>query len=268
MNPRITPKGRLTAWSRCIATAGRLRPADAWRNEVARATRDALGATFVTVHTCPPGDLSALQVDTDPGEYDTLIGTLRQRFLGRIEAAGEGWRHGLARAGPVHAPLDHASDPELRAEFSECLAQADLNGYLMMLLQDARGELLGMIIAGTEAASRDVLQRHGTAMKRLTTQASQTLDGALALARACAPPPRAAPTMPLPATSMGIRSASAWPLTARELEVAALIAEGYSALNAAARLGLSVNTVNVHARQIYRKLGVHTRVELANLMRS
>ncbi len=48
-------------------------------------------------------------------------------------------------------------------------------------------------------------------------------------------------------------------LTARELEVLALVAEGRTDAEVAETLVLSIRTVNAHLRSIYRKLDVHTR---------
>jgi non-specific serine/threonine protein kinase len=48
-------------------------------------------------------------------------------------------------------------------------------------------------------------------------------------------------------------------LTARELEVLALVSEGRSDAEVADTLVLSVRTVNAHLRSIYRKLDVHSR---------
>lgn len=53
-------------------------------------------------------------------------------------------------------------------------------------------------------------------------------------------------------------------LTARELEIAGLVANGLSDLNVAKTLGIDEATVGSHLRKVYRKLGVHTRVELAH----
>ena len=51
-------------------------------------------------------------------------------------------------------------------------------------------------------------------------------------------------------------------LTAREREVLALIADGFSNKEIAERLVLSVKTVDRHRENIMRKLNLHTRVEL------
>jgi LuxR family maltose regulon positive regulatory protein len=49
------------------------------------------------------------------------------------------------------------------------------------------------------------------------------------------------------------------PLSEREIEVLQLIAEGLTNQEIAARLYLSLNTVKVHTRNIFGKLGIHHR---------
>jgi LuxR family maltose regulon positive regulatory protein len=51
------------------------------------------------------------------------------------------------------------------------------------------------------------------------------------------------------------------PLSERELEVLQLIAHGLTNREIATRLFLSVNTVKVHSRNIYGKLGAHSRTQ-------
>ena len=55
-------------------------------------------------------------------------------------------------------------------------------------------------------------------------------------------------------------------LTKREMEVVDLISAGYSNNDIAKALFISVYTVNDHTKNIYRKMGVHSRLELANLV--
>lgn len=51
-------------------------------------------------------------------------------------------------------------------------------------------------------------------------------------------------------------------LTIREQEIIRLIASGISTRTIASRLFLSTRTVETHRKNIYRKLGIHTNVEL------
>ncbi|CCQ89672.1 hypothetical protein NITGR_150040 [Nitrospina gracilis 3/211] len=53
-------------------------------------------------------------------------------------------------------------------------------------------------------------------------------------------------------------------LTVREIEVASLVCDGFSDKDIARRLFISPNTVNNHLKNIFRKMEVHTRVQLAH----
>ena len=51
-------------------------------------------------------------------------------------------------------------------------------------------------------------------------------------------------------------------LSRREIEVAQLLSNGFSRLNVAAQLGLSVNTIREYIRRLYTKYGVCNRADL------
>ncbi|TIU18315.1 MAG: helix-turn-helix transcriptional regulator, partial [Mesorhizobium sp.] len=51
-------------------------------------------------------------------------------------------------------------------------------------------------------------------------------------------------------------------LSAREGQIARLLIEGGSAKTIARNLSISPGTVRNHIKQVYRKLGVHSQVEL------
>ena len=56
------------------------------------------------------------------------------------------------------------------------------------------------------------------------------------------------------------------PLTSRERDIATLAAQGESSKAIAARLFLSVRTVNNHLQSVYSKLGVTGRGQLAGVL--
>jgi DNA-binding CsgD family transcriptional regulator len=61
------------------------------------------------------------------------------------------------------------------------------------------------------------------------------------------------------------KPAAGWPsLTEAERRVATLIGSGHTNKSAAAELGVSVNTVGTHLRAVFGKLGIQSRVQLAN----
>lgn len=67
----------------------------------------------------------------------------------------------------------------------------------------------------------------------------------------------------------GARPEYGWEaLTPAEVKVARLIASGHSNKTASAELGVSVNTVGTHLRSVFTKLGVRSRVQLSNLVRT
>ena len=57
-------------------------------------------------------------------------------------------------------------------------------------------------------------------------------------------------------------------LTPTEGRVSLLAAEGLSNQGIAARLSMSENTVKAHLQRVFRKLGIHSREELAARVRS
>jgi DNA-binding CsgD family transcriptional regulator len=57
-------------------------------------------------------------------------------------------------------------------------------------------------------------------------------------------------------------------LTARELAVASLVGRAMTNQQIARRLEISSHTVNFHLRQVFRKLDIRSRVELALLARA
>jgi LuxR family maltose regulon positive regulatory protein len=73
--------------------------------------------------------------------------------------------------------------------------------------------------------------------------------------------PDTQPEQPAPSKTQVPTSELVEPLSERELEVLQLLAEGLTNPEIAARLFLSLNTVKVHTRNIYGKLGAHNRTQ-------
>jgi DNA-binding NarL/FixJ family response regulator len=51
-------------------------------------------------------------------------------------------------------------------------------------------------------------------------------------------------------------------LTQREIEVLTILSKGYSYVEAADIMGISINTLPVHVRHIYKKMGISNRTEM------
>lgn len=72
------------------------------------------------------------------------------------------------------------------------------------------------------------------------------------------------PSLSTPVNASGQTSKEGPMLSAREREVAVLIAKGLSSTQAASKLYVSRNTVETHRYRIFKKLAIHSRAELVD----
>src|SRR5664279_918988 len=107
---------------------------------------------------------------------------------------------------------------------------------------------------------RDVI---GSGLTEFFSRGSRDMVAGAAILRIPGAGPRAERTVYLLRGTSAL-SASC-PLSKREHEVVALLADGYAALNIAARLNLSHATVRNHIQNALRRLEVHSQVELVAL---
>lgn len=241
-------------WHRAMEAASAILPPESWRATLAHALWDTGEVALAGVFTCAPRHLLGAEAAHAPMEYSELAQrSFVERFLPRLERGGYG--SGLANAirGEVYAPFETSPrDEALVARVSrELLAPVGARGMLNVFLLDNASEVIGWISLLTFGDSRDALQECGGKLGTVARYAEATLRHAVDLAAACgAKRPTPAPF------SLSL-------LSARELEVVDLIAQGLSDLNIAERLHISEDTVGSHLRRIFLKLGVHTRVELA-----
>lgn len=241
--------GRVS-WEEACGAASSIAGPSEWRRRLATATMAAADAITVSVMTCPPAYWQRIQYDTVPPRYQPIIERIDNDFRPRIEAAGEDWRAALRRHGPVYAPLEAAAERGLADELRRSLlTPAGIDGWLTGYFVAKDQRLLGFVVVGTRDPDVDALARLREPLTEVATRAATTLETAMELAQGCG-------------VIVPDLDDTSTPLTPRELQIADLVAQGYSNANVAARLDLSANTVGVHVRKIYRKLGVHSRVEL------
>lgn len=243
------------AWSNAARAATALIAAEDWRTRLAGAVRAAAGVPYAHVWTCAPCSPIDYRGVTDPPELVWVIEQVRKRFMPAIEAHNVGWRHGLDRYGLVY-PMPRTSVGNLAEDMQrEVLTPAGIEGFASGLIVDPDKGLLGAVAVGSERSTEHVLERMAAPLAEIVTLAAQTLGAALDLASGCG---AVSPARP------GARPDL--PLTPRERQVSELVAEGYTNLNVAARLGIAEQTVHVHLRRIYGRLGIHSRTELARLV--
>lgn len=143
------------------------------------------------------------------------------------------------------------------------------------LLAAARGELgeaehaLEEAVVGLERLPQPLelgrtLLVLGTVRRRMRQKrrAREALEQAIATFEAL-PVPLWADRAHVELGHIGGRPAAGWELTATERQVAALVAEGLTNREVASRLYVTQKTVEFHLRNVFRKLGVRSRTELA-----
>jgi DNA-binding CsgD family transcriptional regulator len=244
---------RDAAWERCERAAARLAPADKWRTRLAMALHAALpGPNLSLVVTCPLDQVGTVNVAGAP--HDERFATLAPGMMARMEALGWDWRVPHRRFGAVYPALEHMP-AESHATLRGTLAALGMTSSVNALLVTSDERCAGWLALSTRVPEGELIARDGARLARVARLAAATIERALKLAGdAGASLPRAGAS-PVPAV-----------LAAREAEVARLVAAGMSDLAIASRLGIAEATVGTHVHRIYRKLGVHSRVELSQLL--
>ncbi|MFB4306247.1 AAA family ATPase [Actinomadura sp. GTD37] len=203
-----------------------------------------------------------------------------------------GWTDGIgAAAGPGAAPGREALSRRCRALLAECDADAEEHFTEALRLHEAAGAVFDL--ARTELlfghrlrrgrrpraarahlrAALRIFERYGAAP--WTAQARAELRAA---GETVAPPPPPAPPVPERGTGGGRGPDAAPPragsgtggfgtLTAQQAHIARMAAEGATNREIAARLLLSPRTIDHHLRNVFTRLGIRSRVELARLIR-
>ena len=167
---------------------------------------------------------------------------------GHAEAKGQPWA--LARAARVRALL--ASEEEFERQFDEALG---LHAQTPDVFETAR----------TRLAYGARLRRSGSRV-RAREQLRETIELFDDLG---AEPWSSLARVELEATGETARKrdpSTLDQLTPQEVQIALLLAGGSTTREAAAALFLSPKTIEYHLRNIYRKLGIHSRPELAEAM--
>jgi DNA-binding NarL/FixJ family response regulator len=134
---------------------------------------------------------------------------------------------------------------------------ADLLALRQRLPQDAR--ILVLATRPSAAECTQMLSFGATGCLSKETEARDIVSAIHLASRGMHVLPRSA------AAGGGVDRMDGNELTAREAEVLELLQDGRTNADIAAELSIGIETVRTHARNIYRKLGVPSRRELARL---
>jgi DNA-binding CsgD family transcriptional regulator len=176
---------------------------------------------------------------------------IEERLLARTSAGNPALRASFVRAGqqgtgPLVAVGQHGMQTNPAA--ARVVRPAD---------QPMLWEWAAAVIAGLRSADSELELSSGAV---ISARAWPVYDGGV-LAGALV---RIGQNLAAQPATTGAVPIMGWPtLTETERGVAEIIAEGVTNREAAARLYLSPHTIDYHLRQIFRKLGISSRVELA-----
>jgi DNA-binding CsgD family transcriptional regulator len=200
-------------------------------------------------HVTPglPGLLDALRAGLDPAEVRPLVDALDRADRDQGDPGG---RMSPRRVGRQHleaALLEAAGDPAAALDaYRRVLDHAELYRAAHLLADCHHGAARCLLALGDQAGALDQARRAGRLLERWP---GWRRDEVAALLRRLG-------DGPAPAGGAG-------PLTPREREVAALLAEGCSNGEIARRLYISTKTASVHVSNILAKLGMASRAEVA-----
>jgi DNA-binding CsgD family transcriptional regulator len=194
-----------------------------------------------------PGLLAALRSGLDPAEVRPRVDALDRADPGQ---GGPGGRWSPRRVGRQHleaALLEAEGDPAAAlAAYRRVLEHAELYRAAHLLADCHHGAARCLLALGDQAGALDHARRAGRLLERWP---GWRRDEVTALLRRLG-------DGPAPAAGGG-------PLTPREREVAALLAEGCSNGEIARRLYISTKTASVHVSNILAKLAMTSRAEIA-----
>ena len=200
------------------------------------ATERGLGPGQRSLAYCEPEYIVLARILIAQGDLDAAMGLLR-RLSDTAEEGGHTAR--LLETLLLQALAYEAAGRTEGAlqVLEQALGLGEPSGFVHIFVDE--GPSMGHLLH--EAASRGVAADY--ARKLLTAFPVEETEGAASA----------------PATSAN--EALVEPLSARELEVLGLIAQGHTNPEIATKLFLSLNTVKVHTRNIYGKLGAHSRTQ-------
>jgi LuxR family maltose regulon positive regulatory protein len=193
----------------------------------------AAAADLAEKHELP---ISQARVHLAQGDTSAALAVLRP-LRQRVEA--KGWEDGRLKVMVLQAVALHAhGDKEQAVQLlGDALVLAEPGGFIRTFVDE--GPPMARLLY--EALSRGIAPDY---IRRLLAAFTDAEPEKTNLSKSQAP-----------------ESELVEPLSERELEVLQLIAEGLTNQEIASRLFLSQNTVKVHTRNIYGKLGAHHRAD-------
>jgi len=173
-------------------------------------------------------------------EKEAEIADEATEFLDRLfeTAQDRRWNRGVIEILILRSLLDKEQSlvPSAIQHLEQALLLAEPGGFVQVFVNEGP-EMAALLY---EALSRDIAPRHVQRLLDAYPASGQERE---------------------PYSSQPEDEDWVEPLSEREIEILTLIAEGLTNQEIAAKVYLSPNTVKVHTRNIYRKLGVNSRTQ-------
>lgn len=221
LSPSFLPAWRAT-WARLLLQQGDLSDAVEWAKQVAPEAPD-------SVHL--KGTYAQARVELALGKPGAAMDAVSRLLEGARTQGLTMWVvRGLALQALIHRTRGHQA--QALSALGEALTRGAPEGYVRSFVD--LGPVMGSLIQ--EAAAQGI-----------TPEYADDLLSALGVSEAMSPPPQAQPLIE--------------PLSERELEVLALVAEGLSNREVGSRLHIAESTVKSHLNHVYGKLAVDNRTQ-------
>lgn len=178
------------------------------------------------------------------------------RFCPEIRAVRNGLRYGVVSMAQYGA--GHFLEPPFYESFTSLL---ESRNFYTLLGDVGDGRVVGWSISRF-ASDPDFSSRDDRALRRMAPLLIALLVRHCQLAVPAANEDKLAVSRIQRFVAEILSRGAEEPLTRRERQIAALIAEGHSGKAISRQLGISPQTQSVHRRNIYRKLGITSQVEL------
>jgi DNA-binding CsgD family transcriptional regulator len=232
-------------WARALAIAGQLSDAETWPAELAEALRACVEPDAVGVFLCPLGNVLKATAAVAPQCHDHIGRELVQRLLPEL------YRSGLETPWDLFSRTDGQWRPAARLLQRRLLEPAGFCCAIGRFIRSRGGMVAGWVVIFSRSGTSERIAELESALGGVCGAAQQTLRRAIGLASS---------------VGAGFPLTTPSPLSEREREIAGLAAGGLSDLNIAQQVGISEGTVGRHLHNIYRKLGIGSRLELAELL--
>ena len=232
-------------WTRALRVAESACDGVAWPERLAQAIEAAVRPDVAGVFLCPLGNMLRATSAMAPRTSASLGLRLVEDILPRMHRAGLDTPWEIFRA-----DSDSGQHSVMKPLHTELLAPAGFRGLVGEFLRSSDGMVAGWLAVFTHEPG----ERRRLEIAAPLVRVCHTAEGVL----------RSAITI---AARLGARFPKISPdLSERECEVARLAAKGFTDLNIAKSLAISEGTVGRHLHNIYRKLGVSSRIELGELL--